>query len=157
MAILQMKKLRLLAVRDQKEELLKELIRHGCVEFSELQGELQGTELEGLLHPENSEAAALRARHQTLVHAIELLDHYAPKKSKLLSAKPELEPRVLLDDTGLTGALKTAEAIFRRVEDRRGDRGLRRAHQAHRRRGEPGAQHDRIPPPLAGAGSPPEL
>ena len=106
-----MKKLRLLAVRDQKEELLKELIRHGCVEFSELQGELQGTELEGLLHPENSEAAALRARHQTLVHAIELLDHYAPKKSKLLSAKPELEPRVLLDDTGLTGALKTAEAI----------------------------------------------
>ena len=106
-----MKKLRLLAVRDQKEELLKELIRHGCVEFSELEGELQGTELEGLLHRENPDVAALRARHGTLVHAIELLDHYAPKKSKLLSAKPELEPQVLLDDTGLTGALKVAEAI----------------------------------------------
>ena len=106
-----MKKLRLLAVRDQKEELLRELIRHGCVEFSELEGELQGTELENALHPENPDVAALRTRHSTLVHAIELLDHYAPKKSKLLSAKPELEPQVLLDDTGLTGALKTAEAI----------------------------------------------
>ena len=106
-----MKKLRLLAVRDQKEELLKELIRHGCVEFSELEGELQGTELEGLLHRENPDVAALRARHGTLNHAIELLNVYAPKKSKLLSAKPELEPQVLLDDTGLTGALKTAEAI----------------------------------------------
>ena len=106
-----MKKLRLLAVRDQKEELLKELIRHGCVEFSELEGELQGTELESALHRENPDLTALRARHTTLNHAIELLNVYAPKKSKLLSAKPELEPQVLLDDTGLTGALKTAEAI----------------------------------------------
>ena len=111
MAIVQMKKLRLLAVRDQKEELLKELIRHGCVEFSELEGELQGTELESALHRENPDLTALRARHTTLNHAIELLNVYAPKKSKLLSAKPELEPQVLLDDTGLTGALKTAEAI----------------------------------------------
>ena len=106
-----MKKLRLLAVRDQKEELLKELIRHGCVEFSELEGELQGTELESALHRENPDLTALRVRHTTLNHAIELLNVYAPKKSKLLSAKPELEPQVLLDDTGLTGALKTAEAI----------------------------------------------
>ena len=41
MAIVKMKKLRLLAVRDSKEELLKELIRFGCVEFSELDDELR--------------------------------------------------------------------------------------------------------------------
>ena len=111
MAILQMKKLRLLAVRDTKEELLRELIRHGCVEFSELEGEFRGTELEGQLHRESVDVPALRAKQSTLVHAVELLDHYAPKKSKLLSAKPELEDRVLLDDTGLSGALKVAEAI----------------------------------------------
>ena len=111
MAILQMKKLRLLAVRASKDELLRELIRHGCVEFSEMEGEVERSELSSVLHRESTDVAALKARHNTLVHAVELLDHYAPKKSKLLSAKPELEDRVLLDDTGLTGALKTAEAI----------------------------------------------
>ena len=111
MAIVEMKKLRLLAVRDSKEELLRELIRHGCVQFTELEPRLRGTEAEGLVRPEGSELNALKAKHQSLVHAVELLDRYAPKKTKLLSAKPELEDRVLIDDTGLAGALKTAETL----------------------------------------------
>ena len=121
MAIVKMKKLRLLAVRDSKEELLKELVRHGCVQFTELEPRLEGTEAEGLVHPESSELSTLKARHASLVHAIELLDRYAPKKTKLLSAKPELEDRVLVDDTGLAGALKVAgtlegfEADIRRI------------------------------------------
>ena len=106
-----MKKLRLLAVRDSKEELLKELMRHGCVQITELEPKLAGTEAEALVHPESSELSTLKARHASLVHAIELLDRYAPKKTKLLSAKPELEDRVLLDDTGLAGALRIAEAL----------------------------------------------
>ncbi len=106
-----MKKLRLLAVRDVKEELLRELIRRGCVEFSEFEGELRDTEMAGALRRESVDVPALRAKQSALVHAVDLLDHYAPKKSKLLSAKPELEDRVLLDDTGLSGALKVAEAI----------------------------------------------
>ena len=105
-----MKKLRLLAVRDSKEELLRELIRHGCVEFSEVT-DLEGTEAGELVHAEHGDVTALKGRHTTLVHAINLLDQYAPKKTKMLSAKPELEDRVFLDDTGLAGSLKTAEAI----------------------------------------------
>ena len=111
MAIVQMKKLRLLAVRDRKEELLRELMRCGCVEITELEPKLAGTEAEGLVRPESSELTALKGRHGSLVHAVELLDRYAPKKTKLLSAKPELEGRVLLDDTGLAGALRIAEAL----------------------------------------------
>ena len=111
MAILKMKKLRLIAVRSNKEELLRELIRHGCVEISELEGELHGTDIEALVHRESSDVASLKSRHTTLTHAIDLLDHYAPKKGKLLSAKPELDDCVLLDDTGLAGALKVAEGI----------------------------------------------
>ena len=110
MAIVKMKKLRLLAVRDSKEELLKELIRYGCVEFSELD-ELDDSDLARFLHPESSELTKLKTRHQTLVHAIDLLNTYAPKKTKFLSAKPELEDRVLLDDTGLSGALRIAETL----------------------------------------------
>ena len=106
-----MKKLRLLAVRADKEELLRELIRHGCVEFSELEGKIQGSEVEEILHRESSDIASLKSRQTSLNHAIELLDRYAPKKGKLLSAKPELEDRVLLDDTGMSGAVKVAETI----------------------------------------------
>lgn len=111
MAILKMKKLRLMAVRSKKDELLRELIRHGCVEFSELEGEIQGSQLENLVSRESSDVATLKSQYASLNHAIVLLNTYAPKKEKLLSAKPELEDLVFLDDTGLTGALRIAEAI----------------------------------------------
>ena len=111
MAILKMKKLRLMAVRSRKDELLRELIRHGCVEFSELEGEIQGSQLENLVSRESSDVATLKSQYTSLNHAIVLLSTYAPKKEKMLSAKPELEDVVFLDDTGLTGALRIAEAI----------------------------------------------
>lgn len=111
MAILKMKKLRLMAVRSRKDELLRELIRHGCVEFSELEDQVQNSDMEAILSRESSDAAVLKSQLTSLNHAIALLDTYAPKKGKLLSAKPELEDVVFLDDTGLTGALKFAETI----------------------------------------------
>ena len=111
MAILKMKKLRLMAVRSRKDELLRELIRHGCVEFSELEDQIQGSDVESILSRESSDVATLKSQLTSLNHAIALLDTYAPKKGKLLSAKPELEDLVFLDDTGLSGALKFAGAI----------------------------------------------
>ena len=47
MAIVKMKKLRLMAIRSETDQLLRELERFGCVEFSELDEAL--TE-EGLVH-----------------------------------------------------------------------------------------------------------
>ena len=111
MAILKMKKLRLMAVRSKKDELLRELIRHGCVEFSELEEEIQGSEIENVVSRESSDVAALKSQYASLNHAIALLNSYAPGKEKLLSAKPELEDTVFLEDGGLAGALKFAEAI----------------------------------------------
>ena len=111
MAILKMKKLRLIAVRSRKEDLLRELIRYGCVEFSEIEGEIQGSEVEGVVRRESTELSQLKTQYTSLSHAIALLDSYAPIKSKLLSAKPELDEAALLDDTGLNGALKIAETI----------------------------------------------
>ena len=111
MAILKMKKLRLMAVRSRKDELLRELILHGCVEFSELEDQIQGSDVESILSRESSDVATLKSQLTSLNHAIALLDTYAPKKGKLLSAKPELEDLAFLDDTGLSGALKFAGAI----------------------------------------------
>ena len=111
MAILKMKKLRLMVVRSQKDALLRELIRLGCVEFSEIDALVQGSEIEGLVKRESSKVMSYRSQQAALVHATELLDKYAPVKSKLLSAKPELDGQELLSDEGIDAAMGLAEYI----------------------------------------------
>ncbi len=107
MAILKMKRLRLMAVRSRKEELLRELTKLGCVEFSEIGEEMQ----ESGLHRENSPLMTVRNEQNSLEHAIALLDRYAPAKSKLLSAKPEAEQNSFLDDAGVEEALALAARL----------------------------------------------
>lgn len=111
MAILKMKKLRLMVVRSQKDALLRELIRLGCVEFSEIDALVQGSEIEGLVKRESSKVMSYRSQQAALVHASGLLDKYAPVKSKLLSAKPELDGQELLSDEGIEAAMGLAEYI----------------------------------------------
>ena len=111
MAILEMKRLTLAVVRSQKEALLKELIRHGCVQFSEIGELVQGSEAETLLKSESSEVMRYRQAHTSLLHGVELLNRYVPKKTSLLSAKPEVEADKLLDETGMWGSVKFAEQI----------------------------------------------
>lgn len=106
-----MKKLYLLAVRSRKEALLRELVQRGCVEFSEMEGDIQGTGMEGLLKREDTKLMTLRSQYASLTHAVDLLGKYAPVKSKLLSAAPEVAGSVLLDDSGIASALKIAAAI----------------------------------------------
>ena len=107
MAIVKMKKLRLMAVRSEKEDLLLELERLGCVEFSEPDRELEDA---GLVR-ENADVLSLRNHQNTLLTAIGLLDRYAPEKKPLLSAKPQVELETLLDESGLKSAQATAEEV----------------------------------------------
>lgn len=111
MAIEKMKRLTLAVIRSQKEDLLKELILHGCVQFSEIDGEVAESEMAELLRSESSELASFKAARNSLSNAIALLDRYVPVKSSLLSAKPELESRSFLDETGMWGSIGFAEAI----------------------------------------------
>ena len=117
MAILKMKRLRLMLVRSQKEELLKELARLGCVQVSEISQEVQEQESEGLVRREGSELSKLKSQQASLERAVELLKRYAPEKTPLLSAKPEVEGGVLLAEEGLDEALELAAAVNER-EDR---------------------------------------
>ena len=107
MAIVKMKKLRLMAVRSEKDRLLRELESFGCVEFSELSDELSD---EGLVR-ESSDLLTLRNNQNNILNAIGLLDRYAPEKKPLLSAKPQVETETLLDDSILTSALEKAQII----------------------------------------------
>ena len=111
MAIEKMKKLRLLAVRAQKKALLRKLQLLGCVELSEPELSELSPELMQHLSKEGSDVTKCRSDYAMIVQAVELLDRYAPVKSKLLSAKPETEVKTLLDDSTLLATLETARRI----------------------------------------------
>ena len=111
MAIEKMKKLRLLAVRDEKERLLRQLMLLGCLEVSEPELSELSPELRARLSREGSDAVRCRTDKAVLTQAVELLDKYAPVKSKLLSAKPETKCGVILDDSTLLETLETARGI----------------------------------------------
>lgn len=116
MAIEKMKKLRLMAVRGQKEELLRELLLLGCVEVSEPESDALEPEVREHLSKEGSELLRYRGEHSRLVQAVELLGKYAPAKKPLLSAKPEADSDAILDDSTLPQMLETADEIIGRDE-----------------------------------------
>ena len=125
-----MKRLRLMVVRSEKDKLLRELIKRGCVEFSEIGDALREDEAGSLVTRENGGLIALKSQQAELSRALSLLDKYAPKKTKLLSAPKELEEDAFLDDSGMAGAGKVAAAIL--SED---DRIKRIAAEESRQRG----------------------
>ena len=109
MAILKMKRLRLMIARSQKDELLRALIRLGCVQFSELEDEVQSLES---LHRAESDVMKLKSDHASLLRAVDLLGKYAPEKKPLLSAMPEVEGEELLGAEGLDEMLSLAGEII---------------------------------------------
>ena len=104
MAIVKMKKLSLLAVRENKDALLRELICKGCVELSQI-------EPDEALKRETANVLALKAKLSSAIRAIELLDRYVPEKTPLLSPKPELEDAEFLSDDGMEDALAVARTV----------------------------------------------
>ncbi len=108
---MKMKRLRLMVVRSEKDRLLRELIKRGCVEFSEIGDQLREEEAQHLVTRESSALTALKSQQAELSKALSLLDKYAPKKSKLLSAPQELDGEQFLDESGIGSALRAAESI----------------------------------------------
>ena len=109
MAILKMKRLRLMIARSQKDDLLRALIRLGCVQFSELEDEVRSLES---LHRAESDVMKLKSDHASLLRAVDLLGKYAPEKKPLLSAMPEVEGEELLGAEGLDEMLSLAGEII---------------------------------------------
>ena len=107
MAILQMKRLRLMILRSKKEALLQELTKRGCVQLTELDEEARE-----LLRPAGSELMALKSEQAAYEKALALLERYAPAKSPLLSAKPELPENSFLEKEG-----EESLALARKIAD----------------------------------------
>ena len=121
MAIVKMKKLQLMVVREQSKQLLRDLTRLGCVEITDSDALLDDESIGSLLHSEYGDAVELNAKKNSLSSALGILDKYVPEKTGLLSAKPEItEEEFLCDDSleeelGVAARLEKLEAGIRSV------------------------------------------
>ena len=79
MSIVAMKKLRLIAVRSQQEEILRELMLLGCVQISEPE-ELPEGLVDKLKRNDSGELFHDRQKLQKLQSALDVLDEYAKAK-----------------------------------------------------------------------------
>ena len=114
MAIVKMKRLRLLGLRSDRERLLRPLQSLGCVEISEPAIDLSDPDWSALTKPEGGGLAKAREQSQQLTGALEILARYVPAKDGLLAARPTLTEKQLFDDEvyadGLSAARKITDA-----------------------------------------------
>ncbi len=114
MAIVKMKRLRLLALRPDREELLRRLQSLGCVEIREPAIDLSDPAWAGLGKPEASGLEKAREQSLLLDGALDTLRRYAPAKDGLFARRPEVTERELFDEgvyaQGLDSARRVMEA-----------------------------------------------
>ena len=106
-----MKKLRLIGVHSQKEELLRELMLLAAWEMDPA-SRPDREELAAFRRPDGGKVWQKRSEQTTIVNALRLLDKHAPAKKGLLTPKPEVECAKLLDKSALAADLALAGEIL---------------------------------------------
>jgi V/A-type H+-transporting ATPase subunit I len=112
MSIVKMKKIRLTAVRSQKEELLRELMLLGCVEISEPEELLCDPQIARLTQRETGELEKYRGLGARIAQALNVIGHYAPFKTSLFAPRPDVPLEDLLREDVLTECLELAEKLI---------------------------------------------
>lgn len=111
MAIVKMKKLRLMVVREQKEELLRSLQLLGCVQIDDCTELMSSEEYAPYLKEEGSASTQYRTELARISSALSLLDKYAPVKSGLFERRPVVDGREFFDEKDLSERLADAEHL----------------------------------------------
>ena len=112
MAIVKMKRLRLLGMRSDREDLLRLLQKLGCVEVEEPAIDLADPEWAALAKPDGRGLAGAKEQNTLLNHALTILRERAPIKEGLFRKRPELTEQDFFDQTAYEGALATARAVM---------------------------------------------
>lgn len=111
MSIVKMKRLRLLAMQSDQEELLKRLQHLGCVEIDQPDVDLSAPEWAGLSRPDGAALNEARDAGASASAALETLKRYAPTKGGLLKGRPIVPEQAFFDDGAFAAALETAGEI----------------------------------------------
>ncbi len=116
MAIVKMKRLRVIALAAQRDALLQRLLHAGCVEVTEPQAELSDPEWMALLKRDTSALSDVKARQNAVNGALEALQKYAPEKRGLFIHRRTIKEKEFLSDTAMNAALHSAGEINARVQ-----------------------------------------
>ena len=116
MAIVKMKRLRVIALAAQRDELLQRLLHAGCVEVTEPQAELSDPEWTALLKRDTSALSDVKARQNAVNGALEALQKYAPEKKGLFIHRRTIKEKEFLSDAAMNAALHSAGEINARVQ-----------------------------------------
>ena len=117
MSIIKMKRLRLIALNEQKDDLLAGLLHVGCVEVTEPEGKLSDPEWKALVHKDESSLLEVRARSNALGSAMDALKRYAKIKGGLFEIRSDITEEALFDDALLEKEMACAETINTLVRD----------------------------------------
>ena len=117
MAIVKMKKLRAIALCSQRDALLKELMLLGCVELTTQSWVQDDPEAAALVSQEHGPLMETQAERQLFREALGILDQYVPRKTPMLSPRPEVTVDTLLDESD-ADALETAAKELTALSER---------------------------------------
>ena len=111
MAIEKMKRLRMVAMVSDREELLRKLQHMGCVEIVQPEEDPDNPVWESLTQPEGAGLAAAHEEKNGAERALEVLKRYAPAKSGMLAPKPDVREGDLLDENRAEQARQAAKEV----------------------------------------------
>jgi len=112
MAIVKMKRLRLMGMRSDRESLLHLLQKLGCVEVDEPAIDLSDPNWSALAKPDGRDLSNAKERSSQLNHALNILKKYAPAKEGLFRIRPQLTEKELFDPDFYRQGLETAHALI---------------------------------------------
>lgn len=117
MSIVRMKRLRLIALEEQRDELLARLQHLGCVEISEPADKLADPDWMALLGRGSSNLGEVKAETSSVEAALHALKQYAPAKTGLLRVREQISEADLFSQEREKVALQHAEEINHAVEE----------------------------------------
>lgn len=111
-----MKRLRLIALRQDREEILKALQRLGCVEVDEKQAEPDDPVWQSLTRPSGEGADQLREKREQALQALTLLEQNGGEKPGFLSPRPTVAGKDFFDPAN-DRAGETARTVCQTKEE----------------------------------------
>ena len=111
MAIVKMKRLRLIALARDRDALLSSLLHVGCVEVKEPSAYLADEAYSALLRRDTAAVADAKSSITELKQALDVLGQYAPYKGGLFAQRAQVREGELLDEAARRAALEKAREI----------------------------------------------
>lgn len=118
MAIVRMKRLRLIGLTEEQEPLLNDLLRIGCVQVTTPEADPEDPDWAALLSNRgSSDLSHVRGEIGELQAALNALKEFTPAKSGMLTPRPLVTQEELFDDEALNEALESARTVNRAADE----------------------------------------